>query len=80
MVDLSGLDLDCTAEALGLDLAAKGSGDVTKKLKPTTAEANLELVKAAFSAKKIQTPSEEAIAAMAAYPDGLLCTFSADAQ
>jgi len=76
-VDLSKLDLDCTAEPLVLELLAKTTGDVTSKLVPYTREANRNLIDAGFSADRISAPSDEIIQTMVSYPDGLLCTFDA---
>jgi len=76
-VDLSKLDLDCTADPLILDLLAKGSGDVTKRLAPYSSDANLETIRAGFAADSVTSPPEETIQTMASYPDGLLCTFAA---
>jgi choloylglycine hydrolase len=77
-VDLSKLDLDCTAEPLILDLMSEGSGDMTSKLEPYNADANLRTIRAGYSANKVATPSTETIETMAGYPDGLLCTFAAN--
>jgi len=79
-VILRSLDLDCTADALVLDLAAEGAGDVTTKLVPYSAEDNLKLIRAGFSADAVAPPTDEAVAIMAAYPDGLLCTFEASSE
>ena len=76
-VDLSELDLDCTADALVLDLAADLSGDVTSKLTTYDADANREIIRASFTADSVAAPSDETIMLMAAYPDQLLCTFAA---
>lgn len=76
-VDLDGLDLDCTAEPLMLDLAGDGAGDVTGRLVPYDPARNLEVLRAGFSANKITAPGEPAIEAMATYPEGLVCTFAA---
>lgn len=75
-VDLSQLDLDCTAEALVLDLSAEGAGDQTSKLTPYDADANLRTIRAGFSAEGVAAPSDEIITLMAAYPAELLCTFA----
>jgi choloylglycine hydrolase len=75
-VDLSKLDLDCTAEPLVLDLMTEGSGDVTAKLTPYSSAANLKTIRAGLTAERITAPSEEAIQTRAAYPDKLLCTFA----
>ncbi len=75
-IDLSKLDLDCTADPLALDLMADGAGDVTAKLVPYSIELNRETIDAGFGAKKVATPPEEILAGLAAYPDGLLCTFA----
>lgn len=76
-VDLSKLDLDCTADPLVLDLAADLSGDVTAELTPYNADANLETIRAGFKAGSVTAPADETITLMAAYPDQLLCTFAA---
>lgn len=77
-VDLSKLDLDCTAEPLVLDLSADGAGDQTSKLTPYDAEANLSTIRAGFTAAAVAAPTDAAIERMAAYPDQLLCTFADD--
>ncbi len=74
-VDLSKLDLDCTAEAKSLDLTAEGSGDVTSKLAPYDSAANLKTIRAGFTAEAVTAPSDEIIQTLAAYPEKLLCTF-----
>lgn len=75
-VDLSELDLDCTADPLALDLMTAGAGDVTAKLAPYSVELNRATIDAGFGAQRIATPPEEIVAGLAAYPDGLLCTFA----
>jgi len=75
IVDLSELDLDCTADAKALDLMAEGSGDVTTKLAPYDSGANLKTIRAGFAAEAVAAPSDEIIQTMAAYPENLLCTF-----
>jgi choloylglycine hydrolase len=79
-VDLTELDLDCTAETLTVDLAAELSGDITTKLVPYTTEANRTLIEAGFSTDALARPPDEAISAMAAYPERLLCTFEPDGE
>ncbi|MEX1310320.1 MAG: linear amide C-N hydrolase [Candidatus Sulfomarinibacteraceae bacterium] len=74
-VNLAALDLDCTGEPLMLDLLAEGSGDVTSKLVPYSAEKNLETLEAGLKAKKVTAPNRDAIDARAAYPETLSCTF-----
>jgi len=74
-VDLSELDLDCTAESRTLDLMAEGSGDVTTKLAPYDSGANLKTIRAGFTAQAVAAPSEEIIQTMASYPEKLMCTF-----
>ena len=74
-VDLSELDLDCTADPRVLDLMADGSGDVTTKLAPYDSTANLKTIRAGFAAQSVAAPSDEIIQTMAAYPEKLLCTF-----
>jgi penicillin V acylase-like amidase (Ntn superfamily) len=74
-VDLSELDLDCTADSLTIGLMADGSGDVTTLLEPYDAEVNLKTIRAGLTAKRVTAPSEEAIQTRAGYPDKLLCTF-----
>ena len=76
-IDLSKLDLDCTADPLILDLLAEGSGDVSTKLVPYSTEANRKLIGAGFSAKSVTAPTDEIIDMMVTYPEGLLCTFDA---
>lgn len=76
-VDLSELDLDCTADPLTLDLMADGSGDVTTKLTPYDAGTNLKTIRTGFGANAVTAPTDEVIKNMAAYPDKLLCTFDA---
>lgn len=75
IVDLSELDLDCTAKSLTLDLMAEGSGDATAKLNPYDPGANLKTIRAGFAADSVTAPTEEVIKTMAAYPEKLLCTF-----
>jgi len=79
-VELSKLDLDCTAEPLVLDLMAQGAGDVTLNLVPYNTQANRKLIDAGFSADRITAPSDEIIQTMAAYPDKLVCTFASQDQ
>ena len=74
-VDLSEIDLDCTADAGTLDLMAEGSGDVTTKLVAYDSAANLKTIRAGFAAEAVAAPSDEIIQTMAAYPEKLLCTF-----
>jgi len=74
-VDLSEIDLDCTADAGNLDLMAEGSGDVTTKLVAYDSAANLKTIRAGFAAEAVAAPSDEIIQTMAAYPEKLLCTF-----
>jgi len=74
-VNLSELDLDCTADPLMIDLQAAGSGDMTSKLVPYSSEKNLQTIKAGLDAKKVSTPAPEVIQIRATYPDGLTCTF-----
>lgn len=74
-IDLSELDLDCTAEPQMADLQAEGAGAV--KLVPYSAEVNLETLNAGFGAESLAAPAPEVIGAIASYPDGLLCTFDA---
>ncbi len=76
IVDLSELDLDCTADPRALDLMAEGSGDVSAKLAPYDADANLKTIRAGFTAEAVAAPSDEVIETLAAYPEKLLCTFN----
>jgi choloylglycine hydrolase len=76
-VDLTELELDCTSEPLMLDLAGEGSGDVTTNLVPYSSDANRKLIGTAFGAENVTAPAPEVIDLMAAYPDGLVCTYDA---
>jgi penicillin V acylase-like amidase (Ntn superfamily) len=76
-VDLGELDLDCTAEAVVLDLAAEGSGDVTGSLVPYTTDANRALVEAGFTAAKATKPTADTMERLVTYADRLRCTFEA---
>jgi choloylglycine hydrolase len=76
-VSLGELELDCTDEPMMLDLLAEGAGDMTTKLLPYSAERNLETIKAGFTADSLDPPAPELIESLAAYPDGLTCTFQA---
>jgi penicillin V acylase-like amidase (Ntn superfamily) len=73
-IDLSRLDLDCTADRLMLDLATEITGDVTSHLTPYTPEADRRVVEAASSAASAPAPGD--VERIIAYPEGLLCTFS----
>ncbi len=75
-VDLSKLELDCTAEALVLDLSAEVAGDQTSKLTPYDADVNMKTIRSGFAAEEVAAPSDEVITLMAAYPEELLCTFA----
>ncbi len=74
-VELGSYDLDCTADPLMTDLNGKGSGPV--ELSPYSVEANRKTIEAGFAAEALTPPAPELIGAIAAYPDGLLCTFEA---
>ena len=79
-IDLSGLDLDCTAEPLVLDLATDGQGDVSSALVPYSTDANRKLIAAGFGAAKVEAPTPQEMERLAAYPDGLVCTFAPQAD
>jgi hypothetical protein len=74
-VELAGLDLDCTADVLVADLATDGGGAAA--LVPYSEDTNRKIIEAGFSAARLTAPSSDVIDTMAAYPDGLLCTFEA---
>jgi penicillin V acylase-like amidase (Ntn superfamily) len=74
-VNLSELDLDCTADPLMIDLQVAGSGDMTSKLVPYSSEKNLQTIEAGLDAKKVSAPAQGVIETRASYPDSLTCTF-----
>jgi choloylglycine hydrolase len=76
-VELSGLDLDCTADPVVADLMADGAGAITDALVPYTERANRLLIEAGFTADSLTPPSADALATLAGYPETLLCTFDA---
>jgi choloylglycine hydrolase len=79
-VALDGLDLDCTATALVLDLEGAGEGDVTATLVPYSAAANRRLVETGLKAPKLTAPSPELVERIVGFPATTLCTFAAQGE
>jgi choloylglycine hydrolase len=79
-IELAGLDLDCTAEPLVLDLASDGQGDVTSALVPYSTAANRELIMAGFGADEVTVPPKETLERMVSYPEDQICTFAAESE
>ena len=73
-VDLSDFDLDCTAEAMMLDIDAEPTGPVGELFEPYSTEANRELVEEVIGSSL----PELMVGLLATYPEGLTCTLGGE--